>query len=97
MTPNYNIIGDTMTKEIKVYSSPRCPYCVRLQKLLEDADIPYIYVDVSDPDERQKMAEKSGAMGIPQVEFVNGDKEIITDYGTEEDVVKEVQEYLAEK
>lgn len=86
-----------MVSAIRVYTSTTCPYCVRLKQLLDDAGITYEEVDVSDPEKRQKMAEASGAMGIPQVEFVAGDKATISDYGTEEDVVAEVQEYLKSK
>ena len=83
-----------MNAKVNVYSANHCPYCVRLKNLLTEANIPFNEVDVSNPDDRQRMAEKSGAMGIPQVEFIAGDKETITDYGTEEDVVAEVKEYL---
>ena len=86
-----------MASAIRIYTSNTCPYCVRLKQLLDEANIQYDEVDVSDSEDRQQMAEKSGAMGIPQVEFVAGDKETITDYDTEEDVVAEVQEYLKSK
>lgn len=78
-------------KTLKVYSTPTCPYCRRLKQLLDEEGIKYQDIDVSDPGKREAMAERSGSMGVPQVEI--GGK-IITDYDTEEDLVDEILEIV---
>jgi len=62
--------------KVKIYSTPRCPYCVKAKEFLEEHNIEFEYIDVSTNQEAAKeMVEKSGQMGVPVIEV--GDKIII--------------------
>ena len=64
-----------MNKEVKVYSTPTCPYCIRVKQFLKDNGIEFKDIDVStDPGGLQHMVEKSGQMAVPVVDI---DGEII--------------------
>ncbi len=53
-------------KEVKVYSTPTCPYCRMTRKLLEDNGVQYQDFDVAgDKAARYEMISKSGQMGVP--------------------------------
>ena len=57
---------------IKLYSSPVCPYCVALESFLRGRGIVFEKIDVSQ-DERaaQEVVEKTGQTGIPVID-ING-------------------------
>ena len=56
--------------EIIVYSTPVCPWCHKLKEYLDEKKIKYNDVDVSsDHEAAKKMVEKSGQMGVPQIEI----------------------------
>ena len=58
---------------VKVYSTPICPYCVVLKKFLEEHNIEFEDVDVSQNEEAAKeIIEKSGQMRVPVIE-INGE------------------------
>ena len=64
-----------MMPNIKVYSTPICPYCVRAKALLESKNLNFKEIDVSDDVESlQKMMKLSGLRTVPQI-FIN-DKSI---------------------
>lgn len=53
---------------VKVYSTPTCPYCLRLKKYLEDEAVPFENIDVSlDETGLREMVSLSGQMGVPVV------------------------------
>jgi len=57
---------------VKVYSTPSCPWCVRLKEFLKEERVEYEDIDVSaNQKAAQEMIEKSGQMGVPGVE-ING-------------------------
>ena len=57
---------------IKVYSTPTCPYCHLLKEFLHQKKIEFDDIDVaSDHEAAKKMIAKSGQMGVPQIE-ING-------------------------
>ena len=59
--------------KVKVYSTSMCPYCVVLKKFLEEHNIEFEDIDVSQNEEAAKeMIEKSGQMGVPIIE-INGE------------------------
>ncbi len=67
-----------MNKEVKVYSTPTCTYCVAIKNFLEKNDIDYQEVDVSEDEEALKeMKEKTGQMGVPVTEI---DDEVIVGF-----------------
>lgn len=62
-----------MANQVKVYSTPTCPYCVRVKQFLKDNSIEFEDIDVSSNQQAgQEMVEKSGQMGVPVVE-INGE------------------------
>ena len=54
--------------EVKVYSTPTCPWCVRAKDWLKEKGIEFEDIDVSQDHEAGKeMVEKSGQMGVPVI------------------------------
>ena len=63
-------------KTVKVYSTPTCPWCKKLNAYLKEKKIAYEDIDVSsNQDAAREMIKKSGQMGVPQIEI--GDKIIV--------------------
>ena len=59
-------------EKIKVYSTQTCPYCHMVKHLLKQKGVDFEDIDVSvDSKAAQEMMEKSGQMGVPQIE-ING-------------------------
>lgn len=70
-----------MIKNVKVYSTPTCPYCIKLKKFLTEKNIPFENIDIgSDPQKAEEMVEKSGQMGVPVIDI---DGKIITGFDKE--------------
>lgn len=70
-----------MDKKIKVYSTPTCPYCIRLKQFLKENNIPFENVDISvDQVQAAEMIQKSGQMGVPVLDI---DGEIIVGFDKE--------------
>ncbi len=62
--------------EIKVYSTPSCPWCKKLKDWLKTKKIAFQDIDVTESDTaRDEMIEKSGQMGVPVTIIKNTDKE----------------------
>ena len=52
--------------EVKVYSTPTCPYCKMAKQFLEENNIQFESIDVStNQAAAQEMISKSGQMGVP--------------------------------
>ena len=59
-----------MAQEVKVYSTPTCPWCKRTKQFLDDNKISYQNLDVaSDKAARDEMITKSGQMGVPVIDI----------------------------
>ena len=57
---------------VKVYSTPACPWCVRAKSFLKEHGIEFEDIDVSTDHEAAKdMMDKSGQMGVPVLD-ING-------------------------
>jgi glutaredoxin 3 len=57
---------------IIVYSTPTCPYCYLVKDYLKAKEIEFEEKDVSkDREAAREMVEKSGQMGVPQID-ING-------------------------
>lgn len=55
--------------EVKLYSTPTCPYCRMAKDFLEKEGVEFTVVDVSEDEEAaREMVEKSGQMGVPVME-----------------------------
>lgn len=51
---------------VKVYSTPTCPWCTRAKSYLKEQAIPFEDVDVSqDVTAAREMVKISGQMGVP--------------------------------
>ncbi|UCD15368.1 MAG: thioredoxin family protein [Candidatus Omnitrophota bacterium] len=62
--------------EVKVYSTPTCPYCKMLKQYLDSKSITYQNFDVSvDNEALDQMVKVSGQMGVPVI--VVGDEVIV--------------------
>ena len=59
-----------MGKNVTVYSTSTCPFCVRVKQYLRDNNIQFTDYDVgANPDKAEEMISKSGQMGVPVVEI----------------------------
>ena len=59
-----------MAQQVKVYSTPTCPWCKRTKQFLDDNKIAYENLDVaSDKAARDEMVTKSGQMGVPVIDI----------------------------
>ncbi len=57
-------------KKVKVYTTPTCVYCVTLKKFLEEKEVEFEEVDVSqDKEAADYMVDKTGQMGVPVTEI----------------------------
>ncbi|UCB54595.1 MAG: glutaredoxin 3 [Thiotrichales bacterium] len=60
-------------QQIEIYSTQRCPYCVRAKALLDTKGLAYSEIDVSANDRlMQHMITRSGQRTVPQI-FIDGD------------------------
>ena len=67
---------------VKIYSTPTCPYCKKAKEFLKQNKIEFEDIDVSkDHKAALEMIEKSGQMGVPVIE-ING--KIIVGFDKEE-------------
>ena len=74
-----------MAKNVTVYSTPTCPFCIRAKQYLKDNKIQFEDIDVSENHEKaQEMIKKSGQMGVPVLEI--GAKIIV---GFDKDKIKD--------
>jgi len=62
-----------MAKEVKVYSTPTCPWCRKVKQFLESNSIPFQDLNVaSDKAARDEMVNKTGQLAVPVLE-INGE------------------------
>ncbi|MFA5793912.1 MAG: glutaredoxin domain-containing protein [Candidatus Brocadiia bacterium] len=55
-------------KTVKVYSTPTCPWCVKVKDFLSRRNILFEDIDVSkDPDNAKELLEVSGQYGVPVI------------------------------
>lgn len=67
-----------MNMDVTVYSTPTCPFCKKVKAFLNEHDVEFTDVDVSDDDTKaQEMIDKSGQMGVPVIEI---DDEVIVGF-----------------
>ena len=54
---------------VKVYSTPTCPWCAKTKEFLKANKVSFIDVDVStDKKGAEEMVKKSGQMGVPVID-----------------------------
>lgn len=67
---------------VKVFSTPTCPYCTMVKEYLEKNKVQFEAIDVAEDEKAAKeMVEKSGQMGVP-VTMV--DEKVIIGFNEEE-------------
>ncbi|MDX1918983.1 MAG: glutaredoxin 3 [Candidatus Caenarcaniphilales bacterium] len=60
-------------KEVEIYTTTYCPYCVKAKTLLTRKGVAYKEISVDDDVERTKMIERTGgARTVPQI-FIGGE------------------------
>jgi len=70
-----------MAKSIIVYSTPTCPWCLRLKAFFKENNVLFLDWDVSvDHVAADEMVKKSGQMGVPVTDI---DGEIIIGFDKE--------------
>jgi glutaredoxin 3 len=58
--------------EVRLYSTPTCPYCRMAKDFLDEQKVDVAVVDVSENVEAaREMVDKSGQMGVPVMEVEN--------------------------
>ena len=66
--------------EIKIYTTPTCPWCKKIKALLNEKGVSYKEIDVSDQDAAKEMVEKTGQMTVPVIDI---DGDVIVGYDEE--------------
>ena len=60
-------------RQIEIYSTQQCPFCIRAKALLQTKGINYQEIDVSnDPTMMQRMVDRAGQRSVPQI-FIDGE------------------------
>ncbi len=66
-----------MTSDIEVFTTPSCPYCVKLKRWLDEEGYEYREYDVSENREKAvEMIQMTGQRGVPQT-IINGKKTVL--------------------
>ena len=59
-----------MAKNVKVYSTPTCPWCIRTKQFLKENNIVFENIDVSSNHAAaEEIVSKSGQMGVPVLDI----------------------------
>jgi glutaredoxin-like YruB-family protein len=70
-----------MDKNVLIYSTPTCPWCLRAKQFLKENNITFQDFDVSSNQQAaEEMIKKSGQMGVPVLDI---DGEIILGFDKE--------------
>jgi glutaredoxin 3 len=57
-----------MIADVKVYTTPICPYCIRAKALLKKRNVPFEEIDVSkDEAKRTWLVKATGQRTVPQI------------------------------
>ena len=56
---------------VNIYTTTYCPYCVRAKQLLDNKQVEYTNIDVSEASARANMSSLTGGTTVPQV-VING-------------------------
>lgn len=59
-----------MPKNVKIYSTPTCPFCIRAKQFLKENNIIFEDIDVSaNQAVAEEIIQKSGQMGVPVLDI----------------------------
>lgn len=57
-------------KKVLIYTTPTCPYCMRVKDYLKSKEIEFKNIDVSaNQDLVKEMIDKSGQLGVPVLDI----------------------------
>jgi glutaredoxin-like YruB-family protein len=57
-----------MAREVKIYTTPTCPYCKMAKKFLNDKGVKYQEFNVAeDKAARKEMKDKCNSLGVPTI------------------------------
>ncbi len=56
---------------VTIYTTAWCPYCIRAKQLLDNKQVDYTEINVSEAEARVKMTTLTGGTTVPQV-VING-------------------------
>ncbi len=56
-----------MSTKVKLYTTPYCPFCIAAKRLLDEREIPYEDVDVSDPELKRSVQAEHGWPTVPVI------------------------------
>jgi glutaredoxin 3 len=71
-----------MAREVKIYTTPTCPYCKMAKKFLDDNGIKYQEFDiVQDKAARKEMKDNCNSLSVPTICF---DKEVVVGFNEAE-------------
>jgi len=72
--------------EIEVYTTPTCPYCIKLKDRLDNENIEYEAINLSQNKEKaQELIQKTGQRGVPQTLIKkNGEEKAVIGFNPEE-------------
>jgi len=59
---------------VTIYSTPWCGYCHRLKRLMSDAGIPFVEIDIEQDDAGAEfvMSRNDGDQTVPTLRFADG-------------------------
>jgi glutaredoxin 3 len=64
-------MAESYPANVKLYTTPWCPYCIRAKSLLKRKGVTFEDIDVSrQPNLRREMTELTGRTSVPQI-FIN--------------------------
>jgi len=70
-----------MIKNVKVYSTPTCPWCIQVKNFLKENNIEFQNLDVAiDRIAADEMVKISGQMGVPVLDI---DGEVVVGFDKE--------------
>ena len=59
-----------MKREVKIYTTPACPYCTMAKKFLDDNGIKYQEFDIAEDEAaRDEMMNRSNSLTVPTICF----------------------------
>lgn len=58
-----------MTNVATVYSTTTCPYCTMMKNYLTEQNIEFKEVLLTTEEEKKKLVEETGQMGVPQTKL----------------------------
>ncbi len=70
--------------DVKLFTTPSCPYCNKIKKFFDEKEIEYSEFNVAENKERaEEMVKKSGQRGVPVTLVENDEEEIIVGFDKE--------------